>query len=88
MRRSPALSLSYILAGAIGVVVIGLLILLAKKFFARKEDEDALPPWMLDRTSLTQWQDVPAPCPGIRPAQSRPPCTGELRPPAGRVAGE
>jgi hypothetical protein len=38
-----ALSLSYILAGAIGVVVIGFLIILGKKLIARKDDEDAPP---------------------------------------------
>jgi cobalt/nickel transport system permease protein len=38
-----ALSLSYILAGAIGVIVIGFLIILGKKLIARKDDEDAPP---------------------------------------------
>jgi cobalt/nickel transport system permease protein len=35
-----ALSLSYILSGAIGVVVLGVLILLGHKIFARKDDAD------------------------------------------------
>ena len=35
----PALSRSYILAGAIGVMVIGFLILLLVRLFARKEDD-------------------------------------------------
>lgn len=35
-----ALSLSYILAGAIGVILVGFLIILGKKLIARKDDED------------------------------------------------
>ena len=39
--KLPVLSRSYILAGAIGVVVIGFLVLLFLRLFARKEDEEA-----------------------------------------------
>lgn len=38
-----ALSLSYLLSGAIGVMVLGFLIMLGKKLFTRKDDEDAPP---------------------------------------------
>lgn len=37
------LSLTYMLSGAIGVIVLGFLIILGKKVFARKDDEDVPP---------------------------------------------